>query len=90
MILSFTDNKKQLTAGASYAVVDSMPVKLPQNTWFGYLNGMNTIIYQLRNSDLPSRNVAFMTDSILIPMQNQIYLQLQKQLAKDTVGKKPK
>lgn len=91
VLSAFTDNKqKPLIAGANYAPKDSIPVKLPQATWYGYLNGMNVILQQLEMSDLQSKNVKYMRDSIIIPMQNEIYLQVQKQLAKDTVGKKPK
>lgn len=89
ILSAFTgNNKKQLQV--SYAPIDSLPVRLPQATWYGYLNGMNIILQQLEMSDLQSKNVKYMRDSIIIPMQTQIYNQLQKQLAKDTVGKKPK
>ena len=72
------------------AFIDTKPykVELPLEAWQQHLNGLSYIQAQLRQSDLPSKQVAFITDSIIAPLQKDIVTQVQAQLPKDSTNKK--
>lgn len=67
-------------------------VSLGYEDWARYANGLEYTINRLRQSDLPSREVAAITDSVLVPIFEQISKQVGAQyredLKKDTT--KPK
>lgn len=67
-------------------------VELELDQWGGILNAMDIIKQKLKLSDIPSKEVAYMTDSMLIPYQKeisrQVNLQLNAEIKKDT--SKPK
>ncbi len=48
--------------------------------WSHALNVLEAAKTQLKQSDLPSKNVMFMTDSLLAPIQIEITKQVQDQL----------
>lgn len=48
--------------------------------WQHTLNVMEHAKTQLKQSDLPSKNVAFMSDSLLTPIQLEVTKQIQDQL----------
>ena len=48
--------------------------------WQRTLNAIEAAKTQLKQSDLPSKNVAFLTDSLLIPIQFEMTKQVQDQL----------
>ena len=58
-------------------------VKLTLNEWGNKLQYLDIVKQQLRNSDLPSKQVAFISDSLLTPFQTQITQQIQLQLAQE-------
>lgn len=62
-------------------------VSLPLAAWQTHLNGLAYISGQLRQSDLPSKQVAFIMDSIIAPLQRDIITQVQKQLPDSTKKK---
>jgi hypothetical protein len=55
-------------------------VSLPLNNWVQITQQLEFIKSQLRQSDLPSKQVAFLSDSLLTPMQNTIGYQVNAQL----------
>src|SRR4051812_35157446 len=55
-------------------------VSLPLNNWVQITQELEYIKSQLRQSDLPSKQVAYMSDSLLTPMQAVIGLQVNTQL----------
>lgn len=67
-------------------------VKLTLTDWSTKIQYLEYIKNQLRQSDLPSKQVAFMSDSLITPIETSISQQINQQLAeeqrKDTV--KPK
>lgn len=67
-------------------------VSLPFDKWSNYVNGLEVTKQQLRNSDLPSKTVALLTDSLLTPMQSEIsrQVQLQMQTERKVDSTKPK
>ena len=69
-------------------------VKLTLNEWSNKLQYLDIVKQQLRNSDLPSKQVAFISDSLLTPFQSEITKQIQFQLAseqrRDTTSKPKK
>lgn len=54
------------------------PVSLTIEKWSAYLQGIEYTKQQLRQSDLPSKQVALITDSVLTPMQVEITTQVQQ------------
>lgn len=67
-------------------------VSLSLQNWIQITNELDYIKSQLRQSDLPSKQVAFMSDSLLTPLQTtigaQVNAQIQQETKKDTI--KPK
>lgn len=53
-------------------------VSLTLEKWSSYLQGLEYTKQQLRQSDLPSKQVALITDSLLTPMQVDITTQVQQ------------
>ena len=49
------------------------------NQWGYYSNGLRYVAEKLRQSDLPSKEVALMTDSVLAPLLNELGAQIGKQ-----------
>lgn len=78
ILFSFTTNSPE----------KNYTVTLPLEKWVSYSNGLEGIRQQLRLSDLPSRTVAYLTDSIITPLQNEIGVQVSQQIKKDSTGKK--
>lgn len=104
MVLSFTqkDTSAAIQGDSvtdSYALVKSAvdstkpkdyPVAFPITKWDGYYQGIGFAISELRKSDRPSGSTNFIVDSVLFPLQQQILLQLQRQLqAEEAAKKKP-
>lgn len=56
-------------------------VTLPLQGWIQVINELEYIKNQLRQSDLPSKQVAFMSDSLLTPLQSTIGQQVNMQMA---------
>jgi hypothetical protein len=52
------------------------PVSLTLNNWIQITQELDYIKSQLRQSDLPSKQVAYMSDSLLSPIQSTIGLQV--------------
>jgi len=71
-----------------FAFVDLKPltVKLTLEQWQKHLNGMQYINNVLINSDLPSRQVKYIQDSVIVPLQTDIINQVRPQI--DTTKKK--
>lgn len=67
---------------------DNYKVELPLQAWQTHLNGLAYVQSQLANSDLPAKQVKFMTDSIFAPLQKDIVNQVKTQLPKEVT--KPK
>jgi len=67
-------------------------VTFTQKEWEARYNWIETAKYQLKQSDLPSKTVVFINDSLLGKFQNEIAIQLQPQFlaAQDTTKKKSK
>lgn len=55
-------------------------VSLPLNGWIQLTQQLDLVKTQLRQSDIPSRNVAFISDSLLTPIQALIGSQVNAQL----------
>ena len=66
------------------------PVSLTIEEWSTKLNYLEYVKASLRKSDLPSKEVALITDSILIPFQTQISQQIQSQLAQEKAAQQKK
>lgn len=66
-------------------------VLLTIQKWDGFYRGIGDVISELKRSDLPSKNVVFLTDSVLFPLQQQILMQIRQQLKaeEDAAKKKP-
>ncbi len=54
----------------------SYSVSLPISSWIKHDRGLEIIKQQLKLSDLPSKTTTFITDSILIPLQDDIAKQV--------------
>jgi hypothetical protein len=63
-------------------------VSFTQNEWQARWNWIEAAKDQLKRSDLPSKTVVFISDSLLGKFQNELAIQLQPQFAADTVKKK--
>lgn len=67
-------------------------VELTIDQWSNMVNGIDAVKSRIKLSDLPSKEVTYINDSLFTPMQNEIVRQVQAQLAaenkKDT--SKPK
>jgi hypothetical protein len=59
------------------------PVSLTIEEWSMKINYLEYVKNSLRKSDLPSKEVALITDSILIPFQATISQQIQSQLVQE-------
>lgn len=78
-----------ILAGAilvSYALPKHSPpklynVSLPLEEWSKHIQGIEITKIQLRNSDLPAKQVTYITDSILTPIQVSISQQVNATLA---------
>lgn len=68
---------------------DSIPVYNSLIGWQNRLTHLNYVVNRLRQSDLPSRDVSFMTDSLISPLMQDIYVQVMRQQA-DTLKSNPK
>ena|SRR5690349_8696802 len=64
-------------------------VALPLQQWIQVTNELEYIKNQLRQSDLPSKQVAFMSDSLLTPLQSTIGQQVNMQMAAEKPQVKP-
>lgn len=65
------------------------PVKMVVADWDKFYQGLSIAAVELRQSDRPSKNVSFVIDSVIAPLQQQILSQLRRQFS-DTTSKKPK
>ena len=63
-------------------------VELPLEVWQQHLNGLSYVQAQIENSDMTGRQIKFIRDSIIAPLQKDIISQVQTQLPKDTIKKK--
>jgi len=63
-------------------------VEMTIEEWDGYLNNFEYVKSKLKNSDLPSKEVTLMSDSVLTKFQTSALTQLRQQLAADTTKKK--
>ncbi len=67
-------------------------VTLPLNVWIKYSNGLEQTAQSLRQSDRPSREVAYLTDSVISPIwvaiNEQVGQQQQAESKKDSTNKK--
>ncbi len=66
------------------------PVSLTIEDWSLKINYLEYVKNSLRKSDLPSKEVALITDSILIPFQATISQQVQSQLAQEKAAQQKK
>lgn len=55
-------------------------VALPLKTWIQLTQDLDVVKAQLRQSDLPAKNVAYISDSLLTPIQSMIGSQVNAQL----------
>lgn len=63
-------------------------VELPIQRWQYYVSGIEAVKLNLKNSDIQSRTVNILIDSVLNPLTNDMISQLNKQLIADTAKKK--
>src|SRR5690242_1908122 len=67
-------------------------VTLPLQNWVQITNELEYIKGQLKQTDLPAKQVAFMSDSLLSPLQStigtQVNAQLQAEQKKDSTNHK--
>lgn len=68
---------------AQQKVDKTYEVKMTLNEWSIRLQYLDYVKQQLRVSDLPSKQVAFISDSLLTPFQSEITKQIQFQLASE-------
>ena len=92
-ILSFTGHGVKPVKYVNVDTVAPKPVKKYSVTyssegWQERINWFSYIAQQLRRSDLPSKEVAFMTDSLITKFQIEIITQITPQIQKDTLTKK--
>lgn len=71
-----------LIAGLAFAPAQqkTYKVEMTLEQWSQRVNQLEYIKQQIRQSDMPSKQVALITDSVLTPMQSEISQQVQKQL----------
>lgn len=95
-LLSFGGPGEKIKLSSSVSAADTVdakreyPVKMVIANWDRFYQGLGIAASELRQSDRPSKNVAFVIDSVIFPLQQQILSQLQKQFNADSSGKKPK
>ena len=81
-----------LLAFQSHQAKKTYKVEADINFWVQATNGLEFTKNNLKNSDLPSKTVTLITDSLLTPLQVEITKQVQAQInaeqKKDTI--KPK
>ena len=77
VVMAFTEEKKYT-------------VSFTQPEWQARYSWIETAKAQLKQSDLPSKTVVFINDSLLGKFQNELAIQLQPQFAADTTKKKSK
>jgi hypothetical protein len=81
-----------LLAFQTHQAKKTYKVEADINFWVQATNGLEFTKQNLKNSDLPSKTVTLITDSLLTPIQQEITKQVQAQLnaenKKDTI--KPK
>jgi hypothetical protein len=65
-------------------------VSMTLEQWSMRINQLEYIKQQLRQSDLPSKQVALITDSVLSPIQSEISQQVQKQLTDEKAAQMKK
>lgn len=63
-------------------------VSFTEQEWNQRLYGLELIKGELKRSDLPAKNVAYMTDSILSKIQSEVIAQIRAQVQTDTSYKK--
>lgn len=84
-----TSPPKQYFSDTTKPVVDKhYCVSLTAGQWQQNLNIIYYVAGKLRSTDLPSRDVMFITDSLLAPLQNEIIKQVTPQLPKDSTTHK--
>jgi hypothetical protein len=66
------------------------PVSLSLEEWQNKFNYLEYVKQTLRKSDLPSKEVALISDSLITPFQNQISSQLQAQLGHEKAAQQKK
>lgn len=66
------------------------PVSLSLEEWQLKINYLEYIKQTLRKSDLPSKEVALISDSAITPFQNQITAQVQSLLAQEKAAQQKK
>lgn len=66
------------------------PVSLSLEEWQLKINYLEYVKQTLRKSDLPSKEVALISDSAITPFQNQIAAQIQSQLAQEKAAQQKK
>lgn len=66
------------------------PVSLSLEEWQLKINYLEYVKQTLRKSDLPSKEVALISDSAITPFQNQIATQIQSQLAQEKAAQQKK
>lgn len=64
-----------------YQARKNYSVSLPLEEWSKHIQGIEIAKVQLRNSDLPAKEVTYITDSILTPIQVSISQQVNATLA---------
>ena len=83
-----------LLAFQPHQVKKSYKVEAPIEFWVQATNGLEFTKNNLKNSDLPSKTVTLITDSLLTPLQLEITKQVQAQInaenKKDTITKPKK
>lgn len=78
-----------------YQARKNYSVSLPLEEWSKHIQGIEITKVQLRNSDLPAKQVTYITDSILSPIQIAISQQVNATLtaekkATDSIAKPKK
>lgn len=64
--------------------VKKYSVSYTEDEWQMRLNWLTYIGQQLKKTDLPAREVGFMTDSLITRLQMELINQIQPQIPKDT------
>jgi hypothetical protein len=65
-------------------------VQLQYNGWATFSASLDYIKSQLRQTDLSSKTVSMMIDSLIAPFQNEMAKQINRQIAADTLPKPKK
>lgn len=63
----------------------SISITLPEQGWRTVLTYLEIIKNEIKQSDFPAKKSTFLCDSIIVPIQNEFILQMQKQI--DTIQK---